>query len=430
MKRTVFFPELKLSFGGSRGLNVFVSLLLFAVFAGLAPAAHAATITVDSLLDTTAVDGECTLREAIENANNNAATNADCAAGTGADTITFNLSGTITLVSTLPNITDAVGLTIDGAGQTVTISGNNTVRVARVDTGASLTLNNLTIANGFVAGDFGGGINNSGTVTVTNSTFSGNSANSGYGGGIANFGSGGTVTVTNSTFSGNSANSGYGGGIANYSNGGTVTVTNSTFSGNSGTSGFGAAIANASIGGGTVTITNSTFNFNDVTGGGASAAISNGITAGTVTLRNTIVANSVGGGGNCSGTLTDGGNNLQFGGTVANSCGATIPTGDPVLGALANNGGPTQTMALGAGSAALDNIPNAGGCGFGITTDQRGVARPQPAGDSCDIGAYEFVAAVATVPVPVPIPAINIWWMMLFMLLAGLGSLHYMSNRT
>jgi CSLREA domain-containing protein len=137
----------------------------------------------------------CSLREAINAAN---ATSAD-------DTITFSVSGTITLSSTLPAIvsTSTAGkLTIDGTGQSITISGNNSVRVFEVNSGGDLTLQNLTVSNGSAV--FGGSILNGGTLTITNSTLSGNSA-SNIGGGIYN---GGTVNITNSTFSGNSASSG------------------------------------------------------------------------------------------------------------------------------------------------------------------------------------------------------------------------------
>ena len=64
--------------------------------------AHAASLSVNTLADTIAVDGFCSLREALQNANNNAATHIDCAAGSGADSITFGLSGVITLTSSLP----------------------------------------------------------------------------------------------------------------------------------------------------------------------------------------------------------------------------------------------------------------------------------------------------------------------------------------
>jgi hypothetical protein len=76
-------------------------------------------------------------------------------------------------------------------------------------------------------GGHGGGIDNHGTVTITNSTFSGNSAEAGSGGGIANSG---TLTITNSTFSGNSVNFANGGGI--YNNAGTVTLRNTIVANN------------------------------------------------------------------------------------------------------------------------------------------------------------------------------------------------------
>ena len=163
-------------------------------------------IVVNSLFDSTGTDGQCTLREAITNVRNNAQTFTDCAGGGGANTITFSVSGTITLGSTLPLINTT--MTIDGSGQTITISGNNFAQVMVVDSGNTLTLLNLVIANGRITGGNGGGINNGGTLNVTNCTFSGNNAKpstggiGGNGGGIYN---GGTLNVTNSTFSGNSS---------------------------------------------------------------------------------------------------------------------------------------------------------------------------------------------------------------------------------
>ena len=158
---------------------------------------------------------------------------------------------------------------IDGAGRKVTISGGGAVRVFMVGSGVSLSLNHLTVADGEAPHNVGGGIyNDGGTVTVNNSTVSGNSAD--YGGGIYNLD--GTVTVSNSTFAGNQAISG--GGIYNFD--GTVTVSNSTFSGNGATN----------------------------TGGGIYNY------GGTATLKNTIVANNPG--GNCGGTISDDGHNLSY----------------------------------------------------------------------------------------------------------------------
>lgn len=242
----------------------------------------------------------------------------------------------------------------------------------QVDAGASLTMNSVTIANGYSNSSLGGGLLNSGTLTITNSTFSGNHGGWG-GGGIDN--EGGALTITNSSFCGN--NTGYGGGV--FASGGTLVITNSTFSGNSAGT-LGGGIYN--FVGSTLTITNSTFSDNG--GGWDAAGIYN--QAGTVTLRNTIIANSSSG-GNCSGGITNGGNNIDDGA----SCGwgavsGSISSTNPMLGALANNGGPTKTFALLAGSPAINgvtfNAPNSA-----PSTDQRGVARPRGAG--YDIGAYE-----------------------------------------
>lgn len=94
-------------------------------------------------------------------------------------------------------------------------------------------------------------------------------------------------------------------------------------------------------------------------------------------------------GGNGGGlTIDDSGHNLSFGDS---SCPLTFLSGDPQLGALQANGGPTETVSLGVGSAALEQIPATGaGC---QATDQRGV--PPPSGAECDIGAYEVAAPTA-----------------------------------
>ena len=354
-----------------------------------------APITVNTTKDeTTPNDGECSLREAIQNANDGAQTSSDCKAGRGEETITFKkgLSGTITLNPDLGplTVTDRAGLTIDGGRESITVSGGDQVQVISESAGAKLTLRNLTVANGSAAS--GGGIeNNGGTLTVTDSTFSGNSAvgtgsdpidclDKCYGGGIDN--DGGTLTVTGSTFSGNES-VGEGGGIANV-NSGTVTVTNSTFSGN-GAGVVGGGISNE----GTLTVTYSTFSENGSNvGGGIGNAISS-----TATLSNTILANSKGDNPlNCGlGTYIDGGYNIsddescKF--TESTSKTNTKPLLDP--NGLQDNGGPTQTIALQEGSPAINYIPKGqNGCNTTVKTDQRGVKRPQ--GKACDVGAYEL----------------------------------------
>lgn len=375
----------------------------------LAPSVRAAGIIVSSTADTTANDSNCTLREAITNANSNAATWSDCAAGSGVDTITFNFTGTIRLSSALPNIADPVDLIIDGVGQSITVSGdtdgNGTADVPlfTVNAGANLSLRNLTLAKGkadssqcggavlndngsvIVFGSTitgnqaalsGGGICNraSGTLQVTNSTFSDNTAT--WGGGIRNSG---TLTVTNSTFSNNSV-TGVGGGIDH--DPGTAVVINSTFSGNSAVWGGGIGISQ-----GTLTVTNSTLSGNTGTDGDN---IWN--TTGTANLRNTILSTGSSR-ANCSGTVTNGGNNIDSG----TSCGwqsnsSSLSNTNPLLSALANNGGPTQTMALQAASPAID-AGSASICALAWPdgpggVDQRGVSHK----GVCDIGAFELAS--------------------------------------
>jgi hypothetical protein len=379
-----------------------------------ATAAPGSVITVNSLYDNAAAgdgffsplaadltfvvvntndSGAGSLREAIEGAN----------ANSGNDTITFSVSGTITITSTLPYVVSGMGtLTIDGSGQSITISRNNSVQAMVVNGGATLALLNLTISNNIGEDTFpgvsapysGGGVFNAGTLTISNSTFTGNNAIF-SGGGVDNFH--GTLTISNSTFFGNSAM--YGGGVG--SSGGTVTISNSTFSTNSalGASGGGGVedtngnltitnstfSDNAGIGAGgvkhdngTVTITNSTFSGNVGIGAGGVKNIS-----GTTILRNTIVANNPG--GNCGGTITDGGNNLRWPSSDSSCVGGF---GDPKLAALANNGGLTQTMELQSASAAID-------AGYPFFTpppdyDQRGLGYPRVLNGRIDIGAYEF----------------------------------------
>ena len=310
---------------------------------------HAAnTITVNTLSDSsTSGDGLCSLREAITNANSASDTTmGDCVAGTGNDTIVFSLSGKITVASTLPSPTAV--LEIDGSGQSIDIDGASASRIFLNLTG-TLTLNDLTISNGSSTGN-GGGISSNSSLTVTDSTFTGNNAIGG--GAIFNFG--GTLNITNCTFSGNVATDG---GAVFSSHGGTV--TSSTFSNNS-------------------------------AGGTGAAIFANGT---TVEVVNSILANSTG--TNCgvesAGTIGNGTFNISD----DSSCGfgsSTGLNGDtigdsvlPLLGALQNNGGQTDTFALQSNSPAIDAVPIAN-C---PPTDQRGDPRPAEGGNACDIGAFE-----------------------------------------
>lgn len=269
---------------------------------------------------------------------------------------------------------------------------------------ATLNLINSMVNNN-TGGAGGGLINDLGDMHIDNSVISNN--NAGSGGGIYNLGGPGTLTINNSTISGNVSNNGTGGG--GIYNSGPAYIYNSTISDNAVNSnlgiGGGGGIYNISL----LSVINSTIANNTViadnikTGSGIyNYSPNGGDPYTTVTLKNTIVSNSATG-GNCNGTyIIDGGSNLQFPGTT---CGATIPSADPKLGLLADNGGVTQTHALLAGSPAIDAGNNAVCASSPVSNrDQRGALRPFD-GDSngsaiCDIGAYELGAtAPSTVPV-------------------------------
>jgi parallel beta-helix repeat protein len=217
------------------------------------------------------------------------------------------------------------------------------------NTNSSPTLVNLTFSNN--SANFGGGgmFNNVNSYpTLTNITFSNNSqTGNGGGGGMFNYTA--SPNLTNVTFSGNSADD-KGGGIYNYSSSNPM-LTNVTFSGNSA---------------------------ND-TGGGMYNTSSS-----SPTIRNTIFWGNTAPSGaqiyNNSSTPILNNNVVQDGCPTESTCTNTITT-DPLLGALGNYGGFTQTIPLLAGSSAINatnsNCP---------TSDQRGVIRSTP---SCDIGAYE-----------------------------------------
>jgi hypothetical protein len=343
----------------------------------LLPSAQAqTTLTVTNLADS----GNGSLRAAIlQSAATPSGTIIDFASG---------LSGTIPLASTL-SICNGQTLAIQGASQ-IAVSGQNNGPVFNTCPGTNVTLSGLTVEDGLVSNQSappgesgGGGIQNNGTLTVTNSTFSGNSsiAPSNGGGAIEN---NGTLTVSNSTFSGNSATADGGSGILNVA---VATVINSTFSGNTGT-----ALVNF----GQLLVTNSTISGN--TGGGIADDTPDGSPG--AQLKSTLLAGNTG--GNLIGAFISQGYNLsddgsgvfEFGegsmtGNMSNTSAGLDPKG------LQNNGGPTQTIALLPTSPAVDAIPVASCSGINgnpVTTDQRGVGRPQ--GKGCDIGGYELIESV------------------------------------
>ena len=270
---------------------------------------------------------------------------------------------TITLSSTLSVAPTQTGVTINIQGpgaNLLTISGGYAVEPFSI-LSATVNISGLTIANGYSSGNAGGIYNSGGTLTVSNTTFSGNT---GLVGGIFNVG---TLTVSGSTFSNNNA-SFAGGGIFNEL---TAVVTNSTFEGNS--AGGGGAIENG--GGGVLTVNNSTFSGN---GGGAI----NNVGAATVTNTIMIADSSV----ECIGSGCPY-NGFNGNVVVANPA-------QPILAPLGWYGGSTQTMiplpgsvAIGAGMVTATDNPS---------TDQRGLFRDSTIGASVDAGAVQTNYLIVT----------------------------------
>ena len=366
------------------------------------------TTDVATLLANQGADGFISLREAILAVNNDSGTNwtINVAAGTYSFTSGSGDSGGDF------DIRNSVTISGAGIGSTV-IDANANDRVFQVHSG-TVRFEDMTIEDGggTVAGtgiysggtgdvtvegvrffdntssnSNGGALYNASTLTVIDSIFDSNSAVNGGGGAIYQTAAG-VANITGSLFVGNSVSNAGGGAI---SSAGTTTITNSTFSGNSVSGSFSGSAINVRE---TVTLQNVTITQN--TGANTGAVRVNG--SDTLNIRNTIIAEntstthndlSVAG----TGTVNDLGNNLIGDGTGqsdlvdgvnGNQVGTSGTPLDPMLSVLADNGGPTWTHALLAGSTAID----AGTATGGPASDQRGTARD----GSPDIGAYEYVS--------------------------------------
>jgi hypothetical protein len=380
------------------------------------------TLTVTTLDDS----GAGSLRDAI-------------AAAAAGDTIAFDdalRGGTIALTG--GELAIPGDLTIQGPGaDQLTVSSGHHGRVFAVEPGVTARIADLTIADGNVFGApfqevFGGGVLNEGTLTLSCRTLSGNSAAPfGYadGGGVANHR--GTLTVSGCTLSGNSANYLGGGGIFNYS---TLAVRASTLSDNS-TTPYGSAPGGGICNDGVLTLSNSTLSGNSAAGAGGGIYTETGGYPGMVLTNVTITANranTVGVGAHGGGvyvyrfspygmvpvlhnTLIAGNFNGPSGssrddvyGTVnfasdynligdgtgltgiadgvrGNLVGSAECPIDPLLGPLQDNGGPTRTHALLAGSPARGG----GSTAYASDFDQRGPGFPRVVGGRIDIGAYQ-----------------------------------------
>ena len=290
------------------------------------------------------------------------------------------------------------------------LDGANAGTVLSIGGGVTVVISGITVQHGN-AGNTGGGLYNpsGGDVTLSDDTFSANTAFI-AGGAIENSG-GGILTVTGSTFTGNSATivnrvPAYGGAIDNGQSygSGSVTISESTFVGNT-TTGDGGAISNGvQYGSGTLTVTGSTFEGNVAQQGGSSIVNGSHRGQGTVTVAADIFAdtNTCNMGDTFDGhphVWNDGGYNVAentscFGSSPSSTDNTVAAAGLPtLLGPLAGNGGPTQTLLLLAGNPALDIIPNptAGLCP--VSADQRGYVMA-PSATSCDAGPVQHQSLI------------------------------------
>jgi len=267
---------------------------------------------------------------------------------------------------------------------------------AGIYTGSPMTATGIVVSGNSTTIN-GGGIYNEGETTITNSTISGNTAEGG--GGMFLTGSN-EVVIRGTTLSTNRA---VGGGAISGRSGVTINLTNSTLSGNIGSDVGAGFYTNGSANLNFVTIANNLAGADSPTAGSGINVFPASSGVNVVTLKNVLLSANKKGwvdgmdataiaallSANCGVTgggipVTTLGNNLSSDA----SCDAwlTAPTDkksvDPRLGVLADNGGPTLTHALVAGSPAL----SAGAADAGVTTDQRGQPRETPP----DIGAFEL----------------------------------------
>lgn len=391
--------------------------------------AVAATFTVTN----TSSSGPGSLAQAVIDANNDSNPPTLIEFTPGVSGI-INLLGTLminqnmTIVGPGASVVDVDGdnlqiVSIPSSSTTVSISGlefsggGDPSTGGAISNAGTLTVSDSLFADNHAGGDdsaapsYGGAIDSSGTLTVSDSTFTDNAAGgagasdtttgtgAGLGGAIY-IDSSGFLRVTGSTFTSNTAGGAGGGGIDSGAGGGgaiasdtnsSLTVTDSTLTANTaGGSAGGGSFSGQGAGGAlilgsgaTATLEGDTIDGNTV--GSAPSSLAAGFeNQGTASFVGTIVSGNTGGFGNCfeqGGTITS--RDSLEGPAGQTTCGFDLPSADPLLGPLADNGGPTDTQAPGQGSPAI----GVGGPGTCPSTDQRGAPRPS---SGCDIGAYEL----------------------------------------
>ena len=256
-------------------------------------------------------------------------------------------------------------LDIQGARtHATTVTGTTSGRDFTVS-GGTVAISGLGITKGST--DTGGGVYNGGTLTLTDDTFTNDNGYDYYGGAVDNYG---TLTMTDDTLSGDSGY--YGGGVTNW---GTATLADDTFADDNGY--YGGGVSNW----GTATLGDDTFsNDNGDYGYGGLDNYS-----GTLTVSDSILDSAT-----CSGTITDGGHNVETGdscgfGTTSLNTSTTINLATTLA---ANTSTGPQTLAIGPTSSAFEEVP-AAACT--TSTDERGDPRPGVSSQTrCDAGAFEY----------------------------------------
>jgi predicted outer membrane repeat protein len=393
----------------------------------LEPRVMLSAVTVNTSADNTTEDAVVTLREAVAILNDGDLS--DGVAGLGGrmltagelaqinisssdpfgtnDTVLFDAStnGTsIVLGGTEIGVTRQMAIRGNGAQNTV-IDGDSLSRIFTFNATGSSTVDAVTLTNGQADG-VGGAIRQlQGTLSIERSFLTENESSNTPGireGGAVHAETGTTLNVTDSTFSLNIAH--FAGGAIKSD--GIATITNSTFSGNTAPSNGGAISGDN----GSLTLTNVTMTANSSAGGGGIAwgngkvvTIRNSIIAGNtdstsandlfefsgpLIVSSSLIGTNVGTGLAETGTAAPDGNGNYVGGSVGGAI-------NPMLAGLADNGGPTPTHALLAGSLALNSgsntlATNPSNGNAALTTDQRGAGFPRIAGGTVDMGAFEL----------------------------------------
>ncbi|CAG0954766.1 hypothetical protein BURK1_00395 [Burkholderiales bacterium] len=377
-------------------------LRLLATIAALALSSQASALTyvVSSLADS----GPNTLRQAVLDANANA----------GLDDIQFSVTGTIVLTSGELVVTDSVNILGPGA-RSLAVSANLNSRVLRLAGGAAkdVLVSGLTFTDGLTNGNGGAILNEAGNLTLRDMRIVGNQT-AAEGGAIYNqfFDCCNVLTIENSELSLNRANK----NGAIFFIGYQLRIANSTIYNNIATDSVGAIF----ILFGDAVIRNSTIAANNanLVGGIQSQdsllTLESVILAGNTDITGINDINRTGAGTvNATNSLFE--EDVTATSVINGTDSGNLVAVDPLLGPLANNGGPTDSLRPGAGSQALGNGSNSQGYAY----DQRGPGYPRDAGGAVDIGAIQRALPPPSV---VPVPALALAPLaLLSVLIAALG---------